>query len=314
VNTLRRKGLDQFLTKPLEDFLPNPRDYDDRDRKERRDFKADTEEVRVKYRQAYSTMRAIVKPNSACEAIIRDADLDCDVMLFFKLFSDQYLKTTSVSAAFNLILMFDKQPDETGDVIQAYIKLREIIYQMELVKEEKDGNTSDATTTPAGRRSTFLSSHSSTLTAPSDIATPRRDAVQTAFPEWIWIFTILKKLKETNKFHKLITNFLKTKIFNNTRMTIGRIKDAKIFELLKDFVRQQELENAEEEQKAQDKRSASIYHMDPTLYDRAMEDTEQFFRAHSTKFATTGKEATVLLGTRPQFFSHLGDVQGAASL
>jgi hypothetical protein len=24
VNTLRRKGLDQFLTKPLEDFLPNP--------------------------------------------------------------------------------------------------------------------------------------------------------------------------------------------------------------------------------------------------------------------------------------------------
>jgi hypothetical protein len=73
-------------------------------------------------------------------------------------------------------------------------------------------------------------------------------------------------------------------------MTIGRIKDAKIFELLKDFVRQQELENAEEEQKAQDKRSASIYHMDPTLYDRAMEDTEQFFRAHSTKFAPPGKE------------------------
>ena len=90
---------------------------------------------------------------------------------------------------------------------------------------------------------------------------------------------ILKKLKETEKFHKLITNLLKTKIFNNTRLTIGRIKDAKIFELLKDFVRQQELENAEEEQKAQEKRSASIYHMDPTLYDRAMEDTEQFFQS-----------------------------------
>ena len=67
-------------------------------------------------------------------------------------------------------------------------------------------------------------------------------------------------------------------------MTIGRIKDAKIFELLKDFVRQQELENAEEEQKVQDKRSASIYHMDPTLYERAMDDTERFFRAHSTRF------------------------------
>ena len=95
---------------------------------------------------------------------------------------------------------------------------------------------------------------------------------------------ILKKLKETEKFHKLITIFLKTKIFNSTRMTIGRIKDAKIFELLKDFVRQQELENAEEEQKAQAKMSANIYHVDPTLYERAMDDTERFFRAHSTRF------------------------------
>ena len=92
VNALRRKGLDQFLTKLLEDFLPNPRDYDDRDRKERRDFKADTEEVKIKYRQAYSTMRAIVKPNSACEAIIKDVDLECDVMLFFKLFPINILK------------------------------------------------------------------------------------------------------------------------------------------------------------------------------------------------------------------------------
>jgi hypothetical protein len=121
--------------------------------------------------------------------------------------------------------MFDKKPDETGDVLQAYIKLREIIYQMELVKEEKDGTSIDATTTPAGRRFTFFSSSSSTLTAPSTIETPKRDAVQTAFPEWIWIFTILKKLKETEKNHILISTFMKTKNFNNTRLTIGRIKD-----------------------------------------------------------------------------------------
>ena len=67
-------------------------------------------------------------------------------------------------------------------------------------------------------------------------------------------------------------------------MTIGCIKDAKIFELLKDFVRQQEPENAEEEQKSQDKRSASIFHVDSVLYDKAMDDTERFFRAHSTRF------------------------------
>jgi hypothetical protein len=163
----------------------------------------DKNEVTEKHRKAYATVRAIIKPNSACEAIISEADFDCDVQLFFKLFEDQYLKTTSISAAFNLILMFNKQVDETGDVIQAYIKHRELVYQMEQVKQDEvppDQRPSgfaqprererDTFTTPgaSGGRST-PSTRASAASDSSIIS--RRNFLQTSFPEWIWVLTLL---------------------------------------------------------------------------------------------------------------------------
>ena len=137
INALRRRGLEEFITKPLIDLLPDEADYNIRDAKERRELAKNKNEVTEKNRKSYATVRASIKPNSACEAIINEADFDCDIQLFFKLFEDQYLKTTSISAAFNLILMFNKQVDETGDVIQAYIKHRKLVYQMEQVKQDE---------------------------------------------------------------------------------------------------------------------------------------------------------------------------------
>ena len=60
------------------------------------------------------------------------------------------MKTNLISAAFNLVLLFNKPVDDSGDVIQAYIKHSEIIYQMEQVK--MDATPADVVTRfiPAG--------------------------------------------------------------------------------------------------------------------------------------------------------------------
>ena len=150
VNALRRRGLEEFITRPLMDLLPNEADYNTRDAKEIGELAKDKTEVTEKHRKAYATVRAIIKPNSACEAIISEADFDCDVQLFFKLFENQYLKTISISAAFNLVLLFNKPVDDSGDVIQAYIKHREIIYQMEQVKMDAALPDVVSRFTPAG--------------------------------------------------------------------------------------------------------------------------------------------------------------------
>ena len=298
INALRRRGLEEFITKPLVDLLPNEEDYNTRDAKERRELAKDKNEVTEKHRKAYATVRAIIKPNSACEAIISEADFDCDVQLFFKLFEDQYLKTTSISAAFNLILMFNKQVDETGDVIQAYIKHRELVYQMEQVKQDEvppDQRPSgfaqprererDTFTTPgaSGGRST-PSTRASAASDSSIIS--RRNFLQTSFPEWIWVLTILMKLRESPKFKTIINNFLKIKLFNNNRLTIGKIKDKTIFELLKDFVRQ-----SAQEEESKDRKSEA-YHTNleeqpspmTTLEREARRQAEEFFN-HATRIA-----------------------------
>ena len=89
INALRRRGLDEFITKPLADLLPNQEDYNVRVAKARRELAKEKTEIMEKHCKAYATVRVIVKPNSACEAIISEVDFDCDVQLFFKLFKDQ---------------------------------------------------------------------------------------------------------------------------------------------------------------------------------------------------------------------------------
>ena len=73
INALRRRRLEEFITKPLVDLLPSEEDYNVRDAKERRELAKDKTEVTEKHRKAYATVRAIIKPNSACEAIISEA-------------------------------------------------------------------------------------------------------------------------------------------------------------------------------------------------------------------------------------------------
>ena len=223
INALRRRGLEEFITKPLVDLLPNESDYNTRDAKERRELAKDKNEVTEKHREAYATVRAIIKPNSACEAIISEADFDFDVQMFFKLFEDQYLKTTSIFAAFNLVLLFNKPVDDSGDVIQAYIKHREIIYQMEQVKMDATpadvvsrftpagGGTARDFSTPARTQDRSTTTSRSSTRSDDSILT-RRNFLQTAYPEWIWVLSILMKLRETNKFKHVINNFLKNQI------------------------------------------------------------------------------------------------------
>ena len=59
------------------------------------------------------------------------------------------------------------------------------------------------------------------------------------------------KLRETNKFKHIINSFLKIKLFNNNRLTIGAIRDKTIVELLKDFVRQSAQEEESKDRKSE---------------------------------------------------------------
>ena len=94
------------------------------------------------------------------------------------------------------------------------------------------------------------------------------------------------KLRESPKFKTIINNFLKIKLFNNNRLTIGKIRDKTIFELLKDFVRQ----SAQEEESKD--RGPEAYHTNVETQMRPMtelekaawKETETFFN-HATKMA-----------------------------
>ena len=55
INALRRRGLEEFITRPLVDLLPNEADYNIRDAKERRELAKDKTEVAEKHYKAYAT-------------------------------------------------------------------------------------------------------------------------------------------------------------------------------------------------------------------------------------------------------------------
>ena len=94
------------------------------------------------------------------------------------------------------------------------------------------------------------------------------------------------KLRETSKFKHIINSFLKIKLFNNNRLTIGAIRDKTIFELLKDFVRQ-----SAQEEESKDRKSEA-YHTNleeqpspmTTLEREARRQAEEFFN-HATRIA-----------------------------
>ena len=92
------------------------------------------------------------------------------------------------------------------------------------------------------------------------------------------------KLRETSKFKHIIKNFLKVKLFNNNRLTIGAIRDKTIFELLKDFVRQ----NAQEEESKD--RKSEAYHTNLEEQPKSMTTLEEEVRRQAEEFSTMQHE------------------------
>ena len=94
------------------------------------------------------------------------------------------------------------------------------------------------------------------------------------------------KLRETNKFKRVINNFLKIKLFNNNRLTIAAIKDKTIFELLKDFVRQTAQEEESRDTRTEINRTEMGEQSKPmtAMEKEARRQAEEFFN-HATRIA-----------------------------
>ena len=98
INALRQKQIFKYLERPLEQLLPDSRKYGNT-YAEQRKLEEDTEKKKAEAGQAYAMVNAIFKPGSAAHAVIRESEAFQDLPLFWKSFTDHYLRYSTVQDA-----------------------------------------------------------------------------------------------------------------------------------------------------------------------------------------------------------------------
>ena len=73
VNALCQRQLYKYMEQPINSLLPDPEKYGD-SHAEKRKFDEDTEKKRAEAGQAYALVRALFKPGSAADSIIRESE------------------------------------------------------------------------------------------------------------------------------------------------------------------------------------------------------------------------------------------------
>ena len=95
INALRQRQLYKYLEQPINSLLPDPEKYGD-SHAERRKLDEDTEKKRAEAGQAYALVKALFKPGSAADSIIRESETFQDLPQLWTLFTNQYLRCTTV--------------------------------------------------------------------------------------------------------------------------------------------------------------------------------------------------------------------------
>ena len=109
INALRQRQLYKYLEHPIDHLLPDPDKYGD-SHAEKRTFDEDSEKKRAEAGQAYALVRALFKPGSAADSIIRESETYQDLPQLWALFSNQYLRCTTVQDAMSKMKEFMEKP------------------------------------------------------------------------------------------------------------------------------------------------------------------------------------------------------------
>jgi hypothetical protein len=105
INALRQRQLYKYLERPIDLLLPDPRKYGDT-HAEKRKLEEDTERKQAEAGQAYAMVRALFKPGSSADSIIRESETFQDLPQLWTLFSNQYLRCTTVQDAMSKMKKF----------------------------------------------------------------------------------------------------------------------------------------------------------------------------------------------------------------
>ena len=106
-------------------------------------------------------VRALFKPRSAADSIIRESETFQDPPQLWTLFSNQYLRCTTVQDAMSKMNEFMERPtkiDNTTTLVGAFLSLSDLIYDFEIT----DPNT------------TFIPSATGINNRANDFTTPRQ--------------------------------------------------------------------------------------------------------------------------------------------
>ena len=256
INALRQRQLYKYLEQSVDSLLPDPEKYGD-SHAERRKLDEDTERKRAEAGQAYALVKALFKPGSAADAIIRESETFQDLPQLWTLFTNQYLRCTTVQDAMSKMKEFMEKPtklDNTITLVGAFLSLQDLIYDFEIID-------------PA---TTFIPSATGINTRANDYATPRqrgfspqnrpnlshtqssadhypnpptpgiqRRNESTKFPEYIWVMQVLLMIQTVPHLQSSMQKFFREKIYNNRHMTVGRLRADGILNLLREFEKQE---------------------------------------------------------------------------
>ena len=204
-------------------------------------------------------VRALFKPGSAADSIIRESETFQDLPQLWTLFSNQYLRCTTVQDAMSKMKEFMERPtkiDKTTTLVGAFLSLSDFIYDFEII----DPNTTfipsatginnraiDFTTprqrcfSPQRRSNLSQSQNSAEQTPnPSTSGIQRRNE-STKFPEYIWVMRVLLMIQTIPHLQSPMLKFFREKIYNNRHMTVGRLRADGILNLLREFEKQESI-------------------------------------------------------------------------
>ena len=254
VNALRQRQLFKYLEQPINSLLPDPENYGT-SHAEQRKLTEDTEKKQAEAGQAYAMVRALFKPGSAADSIIRESETYQDLPQLWTLFTNQYLRCTTTQDAIAKMKEFIEKPskiDKSYTLVGAFLAMQDLIYDFEIIdpnttfipsatgrnaSENINGSsTSRNYETPNPRMNLSNPNANSNPTTASGI---HRRSESTKFPEYIWVMQVLVQIQSIPHLRGPMQKFLREKIFNNRHMTVGRLRADGVLNLLREFEKQE---------------------------------------------------------------------------
>jgi hypothetical protein len=170
-------------------------------------------------------VRALFKPGSAADSIIRESETYQDLPQLWTLFTNQYLRCTTTQDAIAKMKEFIEKPtklDKSYTLVGAFLAMQDLIYDFEIIdpnttfipsatgrnaSENINGSsTSRNYETPNPRMNLSNPNANFNPTTASGI---HRRSESTKFPEYIWVMQVLVQIQSIPHLRGSMQKFLR---------------------------------------------------------------------------------------------------------